>query len=58
MTAAEERLTGARLDDDTIAAAAELCQAGAKPLPETDYKVELIAATVTEALERLRATLG
>ncbi len=58
MTAAEELLQGARLDDDTIAAVAALCQQGANPLPETGYKVELIAATVTETLERLRATNG
>ncbi|MEM9607171.1 MAG: FAD binding domain-containing protein [Actinomycetota bacterium] len=54
MSAAEEILAGATLDDATISAAAQACTEGANPLPETGYKVELIAATVTETLERLR----
>ncbi|MEO1061323.1 MAG: FAD binding domain-containing protein [Actinomycetota bacterium] len=54
MPAAEAILTGASLDDATISAAAEACTEGANPLPETGYKVDLIAATVTETLERLR----
>lgn len=54
MPAAEAALIGQPLDDTTIATAAEVCTQGANPLPETGYKVDLIAATVTETLERLR----
>jgi xanthine dehydrogenase YagS FAD-binding subunit len=55
MTAAEDLLTGSALDDGTIARVAEACADGANPLPETGYKVALVAATVQETLERLRA---
>lgn len=54
MPAAEAILNDASLDDATIAAAAEACTEGANPLPGTTYKVDLIAATVTETLQRLR----
>lgn len=54
--AAEGALTGTSLDDATIEAVARICADGATPLPETGYKVDLILATVTETLERLRAT--
>lgn len=54
MPAAEAILNGASLDDATIAAAAEACTEGANPLAGTTYKVDLIAATVTETLQRLR----
>lgn len=57
MTAAEQRLAGRSLDDDTIAAVAGVCADGATPLPETGYKVDLVVATVRETLERLRATV-
>ncbi len=50
----EAFLRGRALDGETIAAAARAATAGANPLPETGYKVGLIAATVTETLERLR----
>ncbi|MEM9714735.1 MAG: molybdopterin dehydrogenase, partial [Actinomycetota bacterium] len=53
--ASEALLTGATLDDATIAAAAQAATDGANPLPQTGYKVDLIAATVTETLERLRS---
>ncbi len=56
MDAAGAMLLGSTLDDATIRAAAEGCAEGATPLPETGYKVDLIVATVTETLERLRAT--
>lgn len=56
MTAAEPLLVGSTLDDATIEAAANACAEGANPLPETGYKVDLIAATVTETLERLQAS--
>ncbi len=55
MATAEQVLTGSSLEDDTILAAAEACAAGANPLPETGYKVDLVVATVVETLERLRA---
>lgn len=58
MSEAESLITGTTLDDDTIAAAARACAEGANPLPETGYKVDLIIATVTETLERLRAQAG
>ncbi len=54
MAAAEQILTGSTLDNATIDAAAQACTQGANPLPQTGYKVELIAATVIETLERLR----
>ncbi len=56
MTEAERVLNGRDLDDEAIAEAAEACAAGANPLPETRYKVDLVRATVIEALGRLRAT--
>ncbi len=56
MSAAEPILIGSTLDDATIAAAAEACAEGANPLPETGYKVDLVVATVIEALERLRGS--
>jgi len=55
MRDAEQQLVGSTLDDAAIAAAAAACAANANPLPETGYKVDLIEATVTETLERLRA---
>jgi xanthine dehydrogenase YagS FAD-binding subunit len=56
MDAAEHILHGSSLEDATISVAAQACTQGANPLPETRYKVDLIAATVTETLERLRTT--
>ena len=54
--AVEELLTGSTLDDDTVsAAAADRPRAGASPLPETGYKVQLVEATVREVLERVRS---
>ena len=55
MGRAEGMLTGGTLDDATIAAVADSCTDGANPLPETGYKVDLVAATVQETLERLRS---
>ena len=54
MSNAETILTGATLDAATVAAASSACTDGASPLPETGYKVDLVAATVRETLERLR----
>lgn len=58
MSEAEIGLVGSRVDDATIAAVSAACAEGATPLPETGYKVDLIVATVTETLERLRASIG
>jgi xanthine dehydrogenase YagS FAD-binding subunit len=55
MEAAEQTVLGSTLDDATIAAAARVCTDGVNPLAETGYKVDLLAATVIETLERLRA---
>lgn len=55
MEAAEAVLVGSPLSDDVIGQAAARCADGANPLPQTGYKVELIAATVQETLERLRS---
>lgn len=54
MREAESMLAGRSLDDETIAEVAHLCTDGARPLTETGYKLDLIEATVTETLERLR----
>ena len=56
MDGAESVLRGDTLSDEVIQQAADACTEGASPLPETSYKVELVAATVRETLERLRAT--
>ena len=45
-------LVGKPASKDTLAAAAELAAEGAKPLPMTGYKVELVKGTVLETLER------
>jgi xanthine dehydrogenase YagS FAD-binding subunit len=50
----EELLVGTGLGDDVIAEASALAAAGADPLPETVYKVELVAASVREVLEQVR----
>lgn len=52
--AAEQLLVGSRLDADAIAAASRASAQGANPLPETGYKIELIAGTVREVLEQVR----
>lgn len=52
--AAEAILTGTDLTDDVIEQASSACAEGARPLRDTGYKVDLIIATVQEALERLR----
>lgn len=54
MERAESVLVGAPLSDEVIERAAVACTEGASPLPETGYKVDLVAATVRETLERLR----
>ncbi len=54
MEAAEAILTGGQLTDELIAQASAACTEGTEPLRDTGYKVDLIAATVRETLERLR----
>ncbi|MGH1489396.1 MAG: FAD binding domain-containing protein [Acidimicrobiales bacterium] len=54
MEAAEAILTGAQLSDEIIEQASVSCTEGTVPLRDTGYKVDLIAATVRETLERLR----
>lgn len=54
MSGPEQLLVGRALNDDVIAAVAAACTEGAAPLRQTGYKVDLIVATVTETLERLR----
>ncbi len=54
MDAAKSILTGEAPTDEIIERAAAACTEGAEPLRETGYKVDLIAATVHETLQRLR----
>jgi xanthine dehydrogenase YagS FAD-binding subunit len=51
----EAALVGKSPDAETLQAAAASARAGAKPLPMTEYKVELLEATVLETLERALA---
>jgi xanthine dehydrogenase YagS FAD-binding subunit len=51
----EAALVGKAPDDRVLRAAAATAREGAKPLPMTDYKVELLEATVLETLERALA---
>jgi len=48
----ERALEGKRIDAKTLAAAAELAAGDADPVAGTEYKVELVAGTVLEVLER------
>ncbi|MFZ4661461.1 MAG: FAD binding domain-containing protein [Caldilineaceae bacterium] len=45
-------LVGKATTDETFAAAAEIATEGAKPLPQTQYKVKLIYGTVFDTLQR------
>ncbi|NUQ31626.1 MAG: molybdopterin dehydrogenase [Dermatophilaceae bacterium] len=54
LSAVESLLVGSSLDDETLSSAATAAADGANPLPETGYKVQLVAATVREVLERVR----
>jgi len=53
-TRVEEVLLGSKLDDDTIALAAEAAVADAEPLEHNGYKVPLTAGVVRQRLEALR----
>ncbi len=52
LRAVEERLTGAVADPATFDDAGRIGQAGACPLRMTGYKVDLIAGTIAQTLER------
>jgi len=50
----EKRVTGTKLGAETIAAAAEASVAGAEPLSENGYKIELFRGLMAEQLEAIR----
>src|SRR5213075_1566956 len=53
LAAAEAALQGKPANVATIAVAAERASAGAKPLPMTGYKLDLMKGVVQDLLERL-----
>ena len=53
LIAAEAALSGKAADAASIAEAAKAASSGAKPLPMTAYKLDLLAGLVRDALERL-----
>jgi len=53
LPAAEAALQGAAANTATIANAARLAVTGAKPLPMTGYKLDLLSGLVQDLLERL-----
>lgn len=53
LSAAEEALQGKPANIGTIAVAAERATSGAKPLPMTGYKLDLLKGVVRDVLERL-----
>jgi xanthine dehydrogenase YagS FAD-binding subunit len=55
LSAAEAALQGAPASPATIASAAKQAIAGAKPLPMTGYKLDLLSGVVHDLLERLAA---
>ena len=55
LDAVEALLMGSSLDDETVSAAAAAASEGARPLPQTGYKAQLVDATVREVLERVRS---
>jgi len=52
LTEVEEMLADVDATDETLAAAAKVSTARCKPLPNTRYKVPMVAACVLEALEQ------
>lgn len=52
-SAAEQTLLGRRLDDATAEAAANAAAAGAQPLSENGYKVELLTTLLRRTLRSL-----
>ena len=55
LTACEAALEGKPADAETIAQAALLATSGAKPLPMTGYKLDLLAGLVRDVVERVAA---
>jgi xanthine dehydrogenase YagS FAD-binding subunit len=55
LSASEAALKGAAANPETIANAARQAAAGAKPLPMTGYKLDLLRGVVRDLLERLAA---
>ncbi|MHC2337215.1 FAD binding domain-containing protein [Bradyrhizobium sp. USDA 4454] len=55
LTASAEALEGKPANAATIAQAAELATSGAKPLPMTGYKLELLTGLVRDVVERIAA---
>jgi xanthine dehydrogenase YagS FAD-binding subunit len=55
LEAAEAALQGKPANAATIAEAAKLAAAGARPLPMTGYKLDLLAGLVRDLLERISA---
>ncbi|TWC00604.1 xanthine dehydrogenase YagS FAD-binding subunit [Bradyrhizobium macuxiense] len=53
LVASETALQGKPADAATIAQAAELAASGAKPLPMTGYKLELLTGLVRDVVERI-----
>ena len=53
LAAAEAALQGKRANAAVIAVAAERATSGAKPLPMTGYKLDLLKGVVHDLLERL-----
>ncbi len=52
--AVEDALKGTDLSDDAIQHAAAISAEGANPLPETDYKVDVLVGTVHQVLDLVR----
>jgi xanthine dehydrogenase YagS FAD-binding subunit len=55
LAAAEAALQGKPANVAAIAVAAERAASGAKPLPMTGYKLDLLKGVVKDVLERLAA---
>jgi xanthine dehydrogenase YagS FAD-binding subunit len=55
LAAAEAGLEGKPANAATIADAARLATSGARPLPMTGYKLELLSGLVRDLLEQLAA---
>ncbi len=55
LTAAEAALEGRRATEATIAGAARLASDGAKPLPMTGYKLDLLSGLVRDLLTQIAA---
>lgn len=55
MRAVEEKLVGQPAQEAALRAAAEVARTTARPLPDTAYKVELLAPAIVDALQRALA---